>query len=129
MTNRRAWLTLMFITGFCSLVYELAMAQLLAGITGNVFGRFATTLGVYVFGLGLGSILFEPKNEQRDGRLFFKAEVALFIVGLASPFLFVGIHHYSSVVTDDPDSRSWIVLFGTHAIIFATGFISGFELP
>lgn len=122
MTKRHAWLLLMFVTGFCSMVYELAMAQLLAGIMGNVLARFATTLGVYVFGLGLGSILFESKDEERDGKLFFKAELALFFVGLASPFLFVGIHHLAG-------GQPTIVLLATHAIIFVTGFLSGFELP
>jgi len=43
-------------------------------------------------------------------------------VGLTSPFLFVGIHHYAG------DHRD-IVLFGTHALVFVTGFLSGFELP
>ena len=84
MPNRRAWLALMFVTGFCSMVYELAMAQLLASIMGNVMGRFATTLGVYVFGLGLGSIMFKPRDEIQDSWLFFKAEVALFVVGICS---------------------------------------------
>jgi spermidine synthase len=122
MNRRTTLLLLMFSTGFCSMIYELAMAQFLAALMGNVMGRFATTLGVYVFGLGLGSILFEPKNEKQDGLLFFKAEVALFLVGLASPFLLIGLHRIAG-------TNPSIVLYGAHLLIFAIGFLSGFELP
>ena len=125
----RLWYGLMFVTGFCSMIYELSLAQLLTGIMGNALARFATTLGVYVVAMGIGSVLFKPVDDRRDGLLFFRAEIALFLVGLLSPFLLIGFHHFATVVTDDEGVRSTIVLWSTHAIIFATGFLSGFELP
>jgi predicted membrane-bound spermidine synthase len=123
------WLLLMLSTGFCSMVYELALAQLLTGLLGNALARFATTLGVYVVGMGLGSVAFKAKNEELDSRLFFSAELALAAIGLMAPFIFVGSYRLSILSSQDPEIQSLIVLSLTHLVIFATGFFSGLELP
>ncbi len=123
------WLLLMFSTGFCSMIYELALAQLLGGILGNALARFATTLGVYVTGLGLGSVLFQQSDELRETRAFVYAEVGLFIVGFLSPFLFTATYVGAFSISNDEVIRNSVILIATHLIIFATGFLSGFELP
>jgi spermidine synthase len=131
MTTRRLWiwLGLMVTTGFCSMIYELALAQLLTGLLGGALYRFATTLGVYIVGLGLGSVCFRAKDDERDGRLFFIAESCLFFLGLTAPFLFVGAYRISFLLTSDPSTQVTLVLLLTHLVIFGTGFFSGLELP
>lgn len=119
------WNSLIVLTGFCSLVYELIFAQLLAGLLGNAFARFATTLGVYIVGLGIGSILFTSKDEPTDRKLFFRAELVLSALGLVSPFLFVA---FNQVFSESPHRDLGLVL-STHAVIFCVGFVSGWELP
>jgi spermidine synthase len=123
------WLGLMTVTGFCSMIYELALAQLLTGLLGGAMLRFATTLGVYIVGMGLGSISFHAKDDERDGKLFFAAETVLFLLGLTAPLLFVGAYRISFLLTADPSTQVTLVLWLTHLVIFATGFCSGLELP
>jgi spermidine synthase len=123
------WLILMFSTGLCSMVYELALAQLLGGIMGNALARFATTLGVYVTGLGLGSILFKPQSEWIETRAFIQAEVGLVLVGFLSPILFTLAYASGFSLFESASHRSLFILVVTHSIIFVTGFLSGFELP
>lgn len=123
------WLSLMIVTGFCSMIYELALAQLLTGLLGNAMARFATTLGVYIVGMGLGSISFRAKDDERDGRLFFFAETSLFLLGLCAPLLFVGAYRFSFAVSSDAGTQTSIVVALTHVVIFGTGFFSGMELP
>lgn len=124
----QVWVALMFTTGFCSMIYELALAQLLSGLLGNALARFATTLGFYVFGMGLGSVLFVSRSPESDASLFFKAELALALTGLASPLIFV-LAYKLSFLSADPSIQNWIVVLITHAVIFLTGLLSGFELP
>ncbi len=127
--RRSVWWALALATGFCSLVYELTMAQLLTGLLGNSLARFATTIGVYIVGMGLGSVSFRETNTERDGQVFLTAELCLFAIGFLSPALFVGIHHLSLVVSQDSGLQSDIVLTLTHLIIFLTGFFCGLEIP
>ncbi|RYZ86640.1 MAG: hypothetical protein EOP06_14110 [Proteobacteria bacterium] len=125
----KLWLLLMLSTGFCSMIYELALAQLLTGLLGNALARFATTLGVYVVGMGLGSVTFSSKDEARDGRTLFIAEIGLFITGLVAPFIFVGAYRFALDASSNADTQTWIVLVITHSVIFLTGLLSGLELP
>lgn len=125
----KLWLILMLSTGFCSMIYELALAQLLTGLLGNALARFATTLGVYVVGMGLGSVCFTSKDEVSDGKLLFLAEIGLFLTGLVAPFVFVGSYRLALDASSDPNTQIWIVLAVTHFLIFITGVLSGLELP
>lgn len=122
------WPLLLFMTGFCSMIYELAFAQLLTGLLGGAFTRFATTLGVYVAGLGLGSALFKENTEQDDAKLLLRAELGLVGIGLLSPAAFVVLHSLLSSATQSVAEFN-VLLIVTHAVIFATGFVSGLELP
>lgn len=123
------WLALMFSTGLCSLIYELALAQLLGGLTGSSPARFATTLGFYMAGLGLGSVLFKPGPLKADILRFVQAEIALCAIGFLSPFLFTFTYIAALRMSSSFIIREMTTLLVTHLIIFATGFFSGFELP
>lgn len=122
------WPLLLFATGFCGMIYELAFAQLLTAIFGGAFESFATTLGVYVAGLGLGSLSFKPDTDRDEAHLLFRAEIALAGFGLITPVAFVLLQSLSiSSVTASLNHTT--MLLATHAVIFATGFLSGLELP
>ena len=111
------------------MIYELAFAQLLGAVMGNALARFATTLGVYVTGLGLGSVLFKESTEPLELRAFVKAEIGLFVLGFLSPFIFTAIAAAAFRYLESEGSRNLLILFSTHLIIFSVGFLSGFELP
>ncbi len=115
--------------GFCSFIYELALAQLLTGLLGGAMLRFATTLGVYIVALGIGSLSFKSRDENSNKKSFLFAEVSLFLLGLASPVLFVAFQRCSQTLFAEPSLQVNFVLATTHTLIFAMGFFCGRELP
>lgn len=51
---------LIFVAGilaFCSMIYEFFFAQCLAMILGSTVERYTTTVGLYLFSMGLGAWL------------------------------------------------------------------------
>ena len=121
------WLILMAVAGFCSFIYELALAQLLTGLLGGAMTRFATTLGVYIVALGIGAVSFNSKSASSARTAFFRAELFLFSIGLFSPALFVLFQRLS--LFNDLYLQNLFVLTTTHALIFTMGFFCGREVP
>ena len=110
------------------MMYELALAQLLASLLGNTVLRYATTIGVYVAAMGFGAIFFKPDKRESDLRLFYRAEVALTVLGLIAPIAFILVYYFLAISVPS-SAQSILVLLFTHAIIVMIGFLSGFELP
>ena len=124
----RLFPVIIFLTGFCSLIYELALAQLLSGLFGNTALRYASTLGVYILSMGVGSFVFKSKSPVQDLRLLYKAEMLIAVLGMLSPFLFVLVNFaFISFLTFE--SAQMPILIFTHLFIALCGFISGFEIP
>lgn len=123
------WLSLMLVAGFCSFIYELALAQLLTALLGGANLRFATTLGVYIVALGIGSLSFRSTRTDRDLQSLLYAELSLFAIGLTSPVLFVLFQRASQSLLNEPQAQVYFVLLTTHLIIFAMGFFCGREIP
>ena len=49
------------LVAFCSIVYELLMAQTLTLLTGNSVLRYSTTIGLYLASMGIGAFLCRGK--------------------------------------------------------------------
>ena len=52
---------LTFILAFCSIVYELLLAQSLTAFLENTVLRYSITIGLYMFSMGYGALIAEKK--------------------------------------------------------------------
>ncbi len=57
-----------FLLAFCSLSYEFMAAQIMASIMGNTVLLYSLTMGVYIFALGMGSLV--PVADISQNTLF-----------------------------------------------------------
>jgi spermidine synthase len=135
-------LILTSILAFCSIVYELLLANTLGIITGNYVWWQSLTIGVYIGGLGLGAYF---SNRLKDTYLnLINVEVALSFLGALSVFyvyVFHGIYKYLDSIyyfTSDYNASIYLQNIFVAKIMFfiivqiltlAIGVLSGFEIP
>jgi spermidine synthase len=85
------------LSGFCSLVYEVLWTRVLSLVIGSSVYAFTIMLATFLFGIGLGSLIFAPFiDKRRDPLLWFALLEG--VIGLSSilaialygelPFLF-----------------------------------------
>lgn len=126
---------LTFIVAFCSLVYELVLAQTLAAIWGNTVLRYNVTVGIYLSALGFAAILYYRKERNADFSQLFKVEILLSLIGFLGPGLIflmdLGVRNGANLLgVDDRSGLVQLITFVSfHIIIVAIGFLSGLELP
>ena len=65
---------------YCSIVYELLMAQTLSAIMGNTVLRYSITIGVYLASLGVGALLCGHSEKGPVQRLI-RIEILLTLIG------------------------------------------------
>lgn len=117
-------LSLLFVTvilAFCSIVYELLLAQTLTEIFGGSVLRYALTIGLYLFSMGIGVSAYGFARKRLPLNLI-SLEIILSLVGALSVFIlfnlaFVSIEQYT------------FSLISGHALICVIGFLSGMEIP
>ncbi len=131
--RRLYWIWAMtLIVAFCSIVYELMLAQCLSIILGNTVLRYSLTIGLYLFSLGMGALAFAFWRRGRVPELLLGIELVLATFGLCLPFLILGgdqfLRQSLSSYTSSPISwlPSWVFM---HAVIVIVGLLSGAELP
>ncbi len=123
------------IAAFCSIIYELLLAQCLAATLGGTFLRYSITIGLYLFSLGLGSLFVFWYSRFLTLGLLFYVELVLSVLGLLAPFwiLFGDFIFSSFFAIEEKTNVSNIVqycfLFYMHFMTIAIGFLSGIELP
>src|SRR2546427_13039857 len=80
---------LLFASGFCALVYQVAWLREFRLIFGASTGASAAVLAIFIGGLGIGGLLLGPRADRPPRPLLFystlEALVALFAA--SSPFL------------------------------------------
>lgn len=126
------------IVAYCSIVYELLMAQTLSALMGNTILRYSITIGVYLASLGVGAMLFEKGEEKDYSNRLIRVEIWLSIIGGLS-VLFIcsfDVFHRFLVSTNSFFSygfgghiRPIIFFVLCHAVIVSVGILSGFEIP
>ncbi len=124
-----------FAMAFCSMGYELVLAQCLSISMGNSILRYSMTIGFFVFSLGLGSILSEKVPREVSFQALLLVEMGLGVVGLLAPLLILGADYaikplltgvhlpYDSIFAS---SLVWVIC---HSPVFGIGILSGFEVP
>lgn len=119
-----------FLVALCSIVYEVAFAQLLSLVFGYTVFMYSITIGLFLFSMGVGALLFSKINKcsfKKISIVFVTVELLIVFFALLGLFLigwlarFVGI--YDSVFI------STALMIAGFIPIFVIGLISGLELP
>lgn len=86
-------LILFFLSGACSLVYQIAWTRMLVLVFGTSVFAVSTVLAAFMAGLGLGSALFGRLVDRRGRALEFYAllELGIGLAALILPVVFAGL--------------------------------------
>lgn len=123
------------VVAYCSIVYELLLAQTLSALMGNTVLRYSVTIGVYLASLGVGAIMYKKGDEQDCATRLVRIEIWLSAVGgLAVLMLcsfdvaqkFLGSTLFSQ---GSGSLQSLLFFLLCHAVIVVIGILSGFEIP
>ncbi len=109
------------VVAFCSILYELLLAQTLTVLFGGSVLRYSITIGLYLFSLGVGTLSF---SYFKGGalRLFVRTELWLSLIGASAVgfLLMVSVWQFHFPV---------LVFVFAHLLILLIGFLSGLEIP
>lgn len=138
----RSWVvySVTVVVAFCSILYELLLAQTLSTTMGNTTLRYNVTIGLYIASMGVGALVYERllnyfKWRENRVRFFVRLEIILSLVGFCASFLVlifdglirdfclsIQLSYHSFVI------QALIFVFN-HSLIIIIGFLSGLELP
>lgn len=84
---------LLFASGFCSLVYQMAWLRLLRLVFGASTAASAAVLAIFMGGLGLGSLLLGPRADRVRNplALYARLEIGISIAAGVSPLLIAAV--------------------------------------
>lgn len=114
-----------FILAFCSISYELILAQSLSATLGSTVARYNSTIGLYILALGCGVLFYHAKMRAKAVQHLIHTEQALAIIGGFAPILVLCFNYITSLGTH----IYYAELLLDYSLVFAIGFLSGFELP
>ncbi|MBI4422597.1 MAG: hypothetical protein HY554_02655 [Elusimicrobia bacterium] len=133
--GRRSLFAITLTLAYCSIVYELALAQSMAALLGNTFLRYNVTIGLYLAALGAGAWLAGRASQAGALAGLVQVEWALSILGAAGPVALslwdLAVFRASQAggfAFRGPVYQGLIYAFD-HGLIVAIGVLSGFELP
>lgn len=109
------------IVAFCSIVYELLLAQTLSAFMGNTILRYSVTIGLYMASMGVGAFLVGKNAEKRAAFSLMRVEFFLSLIGGSSVMLFF--------LFDFLGLAGPLLLVVTHALIIIIGILTGMEIP
>lgn len=110
-----------FVLSFCSIVYELILAQTLSAFLANTVLRYSVTIGLYMFSMGIGVFILNKQNIKSPVRCLLNIELMLAVLGGFCVFLICFL--------DSLNLSRFLFQFGAHALIIGIGILTGFELP
>ena len=135
-------LIITIILAFCSIVYELLLANTLAIVTGNYIWWQSLTIGIYIGGLGLGAYWSDKLRDTYKS--IINIEIALSFLGVFSVvyvyflhgsykymdnlFFYTGNFH-SSIYMQNLFILKFIFFVMIQTLTFFIGLLSGFEIP
>ncbi|MBA7630659.1 hypothetical protein ES703_38183 [subsurface metagenome] len=110
-----------FILAYCSIVYELVMAQSLSAFLGDTVLRYSTTIGLYLASMGIGAFLCRGRLVRDSVYSLVKIEILLAVVGG-----FCVVYLYLLDILSPLASIFFIL---SHSLIITIGILTGFEIP
>jgi len=123
------------ILAFCSIVYELLVAQTLTATLGGTVLRYNITIGFYIASLGFGVIFYRSFNFKDAVSRLINVEIILSVIGTLSPFYILFVDKLARVLSDSFAINfegfliQSLIFLLDYALIISIGFLSGFELP
>lgn len=129
-------LTIIF--AYCSIVYQLYIAQSLTSTLGGTNFRYALTIGLYITSMGIAALFsrrFSKGEPSRALELLMFVELALIVSGLVCAPYVLFIEKLRVLSLDlfggGVLAEAIATLAGTlsHAPILVVGLLSGLELP
>lgn len=103
------------VLAFASLIYEFTLSHIMSILYGGLVSQYILTIGLYIFGLGVGSLYFERYSEKIKLSV---VEILLTILGSLS--IVIPLYLYKYV----PYSHFFSLVY-----VFLIAFLSGIELP
>ena len=119
------------VLAFCSIVYELMMAQALTDLSGDPATCYSVVIGLYLGAMGLGAFLCNKKRRARAGRSLLRVELALSVLG-GGAVLLVHFSHMLFMYLDlsNQTSLGAFSFFGVvYGVVALLGVLTGLELP
>jgi spermidine synthase len=113
---------LICLAAFCSIIYELILAQMMVFLFGGTVFCYSVTIGLYLFALGCGAFFVGEQPFFAKRKSFVLLEIGLAISGFSGFYL---LNWFSRSQFDYPMA---IQIFA-YGLIFLIGFLSGIELP
>jgi spermidine synthase len=105
------------------MAYELVLAQSATVLYGGTILRYSTMIGLFIVSLGLGAAYWAWRSQPPRPTTFWRIELTLSLVGLASPMLVFALEPLLAHDTLE-------LGFATACLAaFAIGWLSGMELP
>ena len=121
--NQRFWLLVITVAmAACSLVYQLVIAQTLTVLFGGTVLRDSITIGLYLFGMGLGAFYADRWPTRQVPRKFFYTQISLSLMGSLGFITMI-------IVSAWQYKFPWLVYLYSYALTLGIGFLSGLELP
>lgn len=115
------------ILAFCSLLYELMLAQALSTTMGNTVLRYNITIGIYIASLGVGALFFTKIFKEVSWGSLVLLELILALIGGTGPILILLFDTFAK--SNMPESYGLSITIFNHFLIIVIGFLSGLELP
>ncbi|MBC7712832.1 MAG: hypothetical protein H7177_05810 [Rhizobacter sp.] len=135
-------LVVTIILAFCSIIYELLLANTLAIVTGNYIWWQSLTIGIYIGGLGLGAYWSDKLSDTYKS--IINIEIALSFLGVFSVtyvyllhgsykymdnlFFYTGNFH-STIYLQNLFILKFVFFAMVQLLTFFIGLFSGFEIP
>jgi spermidine synthase len=116
--ERTVLLVSVLIISICAIVYELLIASLSSYLLGNSVTQFSFTIGLFLFAMGLGSLL-SRRIQGAEIRWFILIEMVIGVAGGFSALLLYAVFALSEVYY-------YTAMVG---IILVIGICSGLEIP
>ncbi len=122
---------LTFVVAFCSILYELLLAQTISLIAGNAIIWYSITVGFFLGSLGMGAILSEKISKENIIKKLFVVEIALAFFGGIAVCLMYFVQLIDMYLLSHGNANIALVfmLLGSQFIVIVIGILSGFELP
>jgi len=126
------------IVAYCSIVYELLMAQTLSALMGNTIMRYSITIGVYLASLGIGAIMCEKGDAEYSADRLIRVEIWLSVVGGLAVFMISSLDVFHRFLISSNSFfalgvggaiRPILFFVLSHIIIVVIGILSGYEIP
>lgn len=128
------YLILTFISSFATMSYAMITASIISDFTGEEIYSQCLTMGPYLLGLGLGSLIGDKVPKEKTLSTFWKFEwmsVVLLplipVFHLVFIFLFINLSPLGTTLESKMSLR--IILAVAAVISFGTGILGGAQLP